>query len=377
MLCYQPTPVRQKIEWITCNFACCGNRQIAGHIVQVGENSGGFSGEREFGPKGQGRATRDQRISMKTTTSIVRGRVNQVDDPGSADRIELPASASALRENHKMVTIGRLAGSIAHEINNPLESITNLMFLIGSDPRLSAETRNYLQMAQHELNRVVQISKQTLNFYRETPSPVRVDMVELLEEVLVLYARRIGEKQLLVTREYNARTPVTVFPGEMRQVFSNLISNAIEASRNGGKLRLRVRSATHWNDGGVRGVRVSIADDGSGIDPKIRARLGEPFFTTKGQSGTGLGLWVTQSILNRYGGDMRLHSSIGERHGTVFSIFLPTNLRPTILHPAHAPVHGESGETRPSQDGVSDELREQGSKDPPGEAGEDRNSGAA
>ena len=204
---------------------------------------------------------------MKTTTSIVRDRTGQGNDPAFADRIDLPASANALRENHKMVTIGRLAGSIAHEINNPLESITNLMFLIGSDPKLSIESRNYLQMAQHELNRVIQISKQTLNFYRETPSPVRVDMVELLEEVLVLYSRRIGEKQLPVTREYNARTPVTVFPGEMRQVFSNLISNAIEASRTGGKLRLRIRSATHWKDGGVRGVRVSIADDGSGIDP--------------------------------------------------------------------------------------------------------------
>ena len=315
---------------------------------------------------------------MKTTTSIVRGKPGPGQHSGFADQIDLPTSANALRENHKMVTIGRLAGSIAHEINNPLESITNLMFLIGSDPRLSSESRNYLQMAQHELNRVVQISKQTLNFYRETPSPVRVDMVELLEEVLVLYSRRIGEKQLLVTREYNARTSVTVFPGEMRQVFSNLISNAIEASRTGGKLRLRVRSATHWKDGGVRGVRVSIADDGSGIDPRIRPRLGEPFFTTKGQSGTGLGLWVTQSILNRYGGDMRLHSSVGERHGTVFSIFLPTNLRPTIFHPSHADVASQDEDESHSSRDESNDLREEGSKGPSGEEGKDRrNSGAA
>src|SRR3954470_6718497 len=145
-------------------------------------------------PKSQWCAlSRDKRTFMKkTTTSIVRGRTIEGNEPGFADRIDLPTSANALRENHKMVTIGRLAGAIAHEINNPLESITNLMFLIGSDPKLSTESRNYLQMAQHELNRVVQISKQTLNFYRETPSPVRVDMVELLEEVLVLYARRIG-----------------------------------------------------------------------------------------------------------------------------------------------------------------------------------------
>src|SRR4051812_1467100 len=108
---------------------------------------------------------------MKSTTSIVRGKSGQANDPGIDDRIDLPASASALRENHKMVTIGRLAGSIAHEINNPLESITNLMFLIGTDPKLSIESRNYLQMAQHELNRVVQISKQTLNFIAKRPLP--------------------------------------------------------------------------------------------------------------------------------------------------------------------------------------------------------------
>jgi two-component system, NtrC family, sensor kinase len=310
---------------------------------------------------------------MKTTTSIVRSKSGAGQEPSFSDHFDLPASAKALRENHKMVTIGRLAGSIAHEINNPLESITNLMFLIASDPKLSNESRNYLQMAQHELNRVVQISKQTLNFYRETPAPVRVDMVELLEEVLVLYSRRIAEKQLLLTREYNARNPLTVFPGEMRQVFSNLISNAIEASHAGGKLRLRVRSATHWRDGGVRGVRVSVADDGCGIEPKVRPRLGEPFFTTKGESGTGLGLWVTQSILGRYGGNMKLHSSVGDRHGTVFSIFLPTNLRPTILHPQHPGTGSEEDAALSSME----DLREEDSKDPFGERARDRKSSGA
>jgi len=124
---------------------------------------------------------------------------------------------------------------------------------------------------------------------------------------------------------------------------------------------------------------VSIADDGSGIGPEIRARLGEPFFTTKGQSGTGLGLWVTRSILSRYGGEMRLHSSVGERHGTVFSIFLPTNMRPTIFHPNNASTSGrESAGTGMGRGESTAELREEGSKDSRGEKAEDhRNSGAA
>jgi two-component system, NtrC family, sensor kinase len=240
--------------------------------------------------------------------------------------------AEALRENQKMVTIGRLTSSIAHEINNPLEAITNLLFLIGTDGELSQGSRSYLQLAQHELQRVVQISTQTLNFSRETASPVRLDLAGLLEEVLVLYSRKIEDKRLTVVREYDAQTLVSVFPGEMRQVFSNLIANAIEASSKDGRLRIRMREARHWGDWEVRGVRVSIADQGSGISPEIRSRICEPFFTTKGQRGTGLGLWVTQSLLQRYGGNLQLHSAVGETvHGTVFSVFLPTNLRPTIM----------------------------------------------
>lgn len=271
----------------------------------------------------------------------------------------LPRPADAIRDNQKLATIGRLAASIAHEINNPLESITNLLFLIGSDPTLSTDARNYLQMAQQELARVSQISSQTLNFYRESPAPVRTDLSDLLEEVLVLYARRIGEKRLAVIKEYDATAPIHVFPGEMRQVFSNLISNAIEASHEGGKLRLRIRAARHWTDGGVRGLRISIADNGSGIPAHIRKRIGEPFFTTKGQHGTGLGLWVTQSILARYGGNLQLHSSVGQRHGTVFSVFLATNLRPTVMpcaRPGSVPDDCDGNVTIADLEGPEDQL---------------------
>ena len=242
---------------------------------------------------------------------------------------ERDRTAVTLRENQKLITIGRLAASITHEINNPLESITNLLYLLGEERDLSSAARGYLVLAQRELDRVTQICRQTLNFSRETSGPVRVHIDGLLEEVLALYSRRIMEKNLRVERQYDCRDEPAVYPGEMRQVFSNLITNAIEASSPNGRLLLRVRCTRAWADPGVRGVRVSVGDNGSGIPPQIQRRLGEPFFTTKGQSGTGLGLWVTRSIIQRYGGEIQLRSSVDpRRHGTVFSIFLPTNLRP-------------------------------------------------
>ncbi len=245
---------------------------------------------------------------------------------------ELEQATEALRENQKMVTIGRLAASIAHEINNPLESITNLLYLMACETDLSDNLRSYLNLAQRELNRVVQISKQTLNFYRETSAPVRVKPADLIEETLVLYSRKIEMKRLNVVRSFRTDRPVTVFPGEMRQVLSNLITNAIEASSTGGTLQLRVENARNWGDHEVLGVRIVVADNGSGIEKSARARLGQPFFTTKGQRGTGLGLWVTQSIIHRYGGHLDVRSTTERnRHGTVFSVFLPTNLRPQAV----------------------------------------------
>jgi signal transduction histidine kinase len=243
-------------------------------------------------------------------------------------------AARLIARNQKLATIGQLTGSIAHEINNPLEAVTNLLFLI-EHGELPPSIREYLTLAQRELDRAVRISKQTLNFYRESPTPVHVGLGGLLDEVLVLYSRRISQKQLEVVRQFMNDDPVLVFPGEMRQVFSNLISNAIEASPEHGKLYLRLRKSCFWGDLKVTGMRVSIADEGPGIPAKIRHRVGQPFFTTKGETGTGLGLWVTHSIVRIYGGNLLLHSSTGKHHGTVFTLFLPTNLRPhAVSYPA-------------------------------------------
>ena len=252
---------------------------------------------------------------------------------------ELDRTAVMLRENQKLITIGRLAASIAHEINNPLESITNLLYLLGAEKDLSPAVTSYLSLAQRELDRVAQISRQTLKFSRETTGTVRAHIDELLEEVLSLYGRRILEKSICVERQYDCPEEALVYPGEMRQVLSNLVTNAVEASSLHGRLLLRVRCTRSWTDPGVHGIRISVGDNGSGIPPEVRRRLGEPFFTTKGQRGTGLGLWVTRSIVQRYGGEMQLRSSVSpEYHGTVFSIFLPTNLRPKVVEiPPHPP----------------------------------------
>ncbi|HTV04704.1 MAG TPA: HAMP domain-containing sensor histidine kinase [Acidobacteriaceae bacterium] len=241
--------------------------------------------------------------------------------------------ADLLRENQKLITLGRLAASIAHEINNPLESVANLLYLIEQDkPEKAAE---YLRMAQRELARVVQITRQTLTFSRETSAPVRVELTELIEEVLGLYARRVADNNLRIVRQYESREQVLVLPGEMRQVLSNLISNAIEASAPHGRIVLRIREARSWaTQGGERSLRLSIGDSGSGIPSAVRSHLGEPFFTTKGQSGTGLGLWITQAILSSYGSSLQIRSSVGpERHGTVASFVLPLKLRPVRVIP--------------------------------------------
>ncbi len=234
-----------------------------------------------------------------------------------------------LHDSQKLIHLGRLAASIAHEVNNPLESVTNLLYLIRMEPGVPEGALQYLDLAEREMARVVAISKQTLNFARETSEPTEVSLPAILGEVLALYRRRIDEKQLHIHQRYTAIQPLRIVPGELRQIFANLIVNAIEASTPQGTLSLRVRPASAARN--TRGLRITIADNGSGIPPEIRRRLGRPFFSTKGQSGTGLGLWVTRSILERYGGRLRLRSvhqsePHGERlHGTVFALFLPVD----------------------------------------------------
>ncbi len=246
-----------------------------------------------------------------------------------------------LRRSEKLAVVGRLAATIAHEINNPLESVTNLLYLLEQHPTLDSTAHNYATLAQQELHRVAHIARQTLNFYRESATAVPVRLPELLENVLQMYARRITDVGIQVERRYDFDQPVSIFPAEMQQVISNLILNAVEALGSRGRLIVHLASATEWATGRrQRGVRLVVADTGPGIPPESRQRIFEPFFTTKGEKGTGLGLWVISGIVNKHQGSIRLRSSVAPGHSfTCFSVFLPLHL---------AEVAGSEEKARPT-----------------------------
>jgi signal transduction histidine kinase len=270
--------------------------------------------------------------TMQSDTPI-RDLLSEADRRVTSLEQELARTTALLRENQKLATMGRLTASIAHEINNPIASIMNLLYLM-RDENLSDDGRNFLDLAGKELERVVQITRQTLTFQRETAAPVSVRPQDLLDDVIGLFRQKARNAGVTISREYETEDSITVFPGEMRQVFANLVSNAIDATASGGRIRLRVRTVSSWSEPGVRGVRVTVADTGSGIPEDVLHRIGDAFYTTKGQSGTGLGLWVSSGIILKYGGFLQISSSTNPvRHGTVFNIFLPANLRPSLISP--------------------------------------------
>lgn len=229
----------------------------------------------------------------------------------------------ALRVSEKLAATGRLAASIAHEINNPLEAVTNLLFLLQSHPGLDDSARRYADLAQQELSRVGHITKHTLRFYRDSSAPSRVCLSDLVTEVLALYARRIEQEKIQVTRRFEVPGEITGLPGELRQILSNLLVNALDATGEHGQVALHIAPGRDWRTG-KPGIRVSVADNGRGIDAEHRPRLFNPFFSTKGDRGTGLGLWVSAGIAERHGGRIRVHSSTRPgRSGTCFVIWLP------------------------------------------------------
>jgi signal transduction histidine kinase len=236
---------------------------------------------------------------------------------------ELQRISEAMRQNQKMVTIGRMAATIAHETNNPLESVVNLLFLL-RDEVTSENGQRYVSAAERELSRVIEITRQTLHFYRESSRPVDVKLGSLLDEVLALYRRKLTSKGISLLKEIGTCRPLLALPGELRQVISNLVVNAIEATPRGGRIRIRLKETVNGDGRGTGGIRFLVGDNGSGIPRQSLRRIGDAFFTTKGQEGTGLGMWVTRGILQKYRGRMHLSSSVeAHRHGTVVSIFLP------------------------------------------------------
>ncbi len=231
-------------------------------------------------------------------------------------------SEAALQQAEKLAVAGRLAASVAHEINNPLASVTNLVYLIQTSNATSPQVRDYANMAQAELTRMAHVVRQTLGFYREPAAAAPVRVADVLENVLELHGPQLRAKNISVAKEYRDHGPLTAYPGELRQLFANLVINAIEALPEGGRLHLRVSNGNGLN--GDEGVRILVADNGVGIPRDQLSRIFEPFFTTKGERGTGLGLWVSHAIVQKHGGKIRVRSRFGRgRSGTVFQVSLP------------------------------------------------------
>ena len=242
----------------------------------------------------------------------------------------------SLRTSEKLAATGRLAATIAHEINNPLEAVTNLIYLAKTDPLTPPSISRMLETADTELARVSQIAQQTLGFYRDTSRPVSVDVNELLEAVVDLFDRKLTGKRLQCTLDLEPGLHIVGLQGEIRQVVSNLLVNAIDASEaTGGKIHIRTRRRRR---GGDSGVSVLISDQGSGIPHHVRHRLFTPFTTTKQSLGTGLGLWVTRGMVEKHGGSVRFRSRTGFPSGTVFRVYLPESGSPQLFAHQSTPV---------------------------------------
>jgi signal transduction histidine kinase len=222
-----------------------------------------------------------------------------------------------LRRSEKLAAAGRLAATVAHEINNPLEAVTNLIFLGANAKGLPEEAGGYLEQASEELRRVAHIVSQTLGFYRDSSTPRLTDISVLMRDVLYLYNRKLENRGIRLCRSVDEGVYAMVIAGEIRQVVANLVANAIDAMPSGGVLGAQVYA--HPDS-----VEIAISDTGHGIPPAELESIFEAFYTTKKDTGTGLGLWVSKSIAEKHHGTLTVKSSQQmEDHGTVFTMVLP------------------------------------------------------
>lgn len=242
------------------------------------------------------------------------------------------AAQTALVQSEKLATAGRLSAAIAHEINNPLEAITNLIFLIATSDEITPTIKGYAEEALSELSRLTHIARQSLGFYRELTGPATFDLNEGIEDTLNIYLKRFEAKHIRIDREYTGGLTLSAVKGEIRQVISNLLVNAYDALPEYGTLCIETR-------GSPTEVCFRVSDDGTGIPDKVLPRIFEPFYTTKEDTGTGLGLWVTDSIVQKHGGRIEVGSRTeGQSRGTSFTVTLPRVLsqQPDLRSPAPA-----------------------------------------
>jgi PAS domain S-box-containing protein len=231
---------------------------------------------------------------------------------------QLSIIEEALLNSEKLACVGRMAATIAHEINNPLEAVLNLVYLA----RMSTpndETKEFLLSAEREIARISHITKQTLAFYRDTTAPSQLDLSVLVDDTISLYQRNLLKKNLVVHTRLQRPVMLTGFGGELKQVISNLLANAIDVCEERSSISVRTRVCGEF-------VQLTVADRGVGIPPELHAHIFDPFFTTKKHAGTGLGLWVTRGIVEKHHGSIRLRSRTGAKGGTIFMVRLPRTM---------------------------------------------------
>ena len=273
------------------------------------------------------RVTKDGRyIDVSLTISPIRDASGKIVGAAKVvrDITERRRAEEALQRAEKLATTGRLAATIAHEINNPMQALTNVLALVSYKVSLDDNTRALVQMAESELSRMSHITRQMLSFYRESSTPAPVKMTEVLDDVLELFILRMRSNRITLERRYDTAGDVRGFPVELSQLFANLIGNAIEAVGDKGRICVHVSPYREPNYPKREGVRVVIGDNGPGIKAGLVSQIFEPFFTTKAAKGTGLGLWVVRGIVAKHEGSIRMKSRTTQgRSGTVFSVFLP------------------------------------------------------
>jgi PAS domain S-box-containing protein len=251
------------------------------------------------------------------------------------DISEKRRAEKAVRDSERLATTGRLASTLAHEIHNPLDTVGSLLYLVDRTPDVPATVRQHVAMASEELARVTQMTRHMLSFQRESKKPVPIKIGEVLDNVIALYERKIESAGIQVEKQVEFEGEFLGLPGEMRQVFANLVGNAIEAIGKNGKIRLHAYASRDWRRG-RRGLRVTVADNGPGIPAEVRDKIFDPFFTTKGESGTGLGLWITLGIVEKNEGKIRLRTVTRDgRSGTCFSVSFPFPRRSRRALPAN------------------------------------------
>lgn len=229
----------------------------------------------------------------------------------------------ALHVSERLASVGRLAATIAHEINNPLEAVTNLIFL-AQNCTAEQDIYEFLDQAQRELARVALLTKQTLGFYRENKGASPVTLGELVSPLVSVFSARARNKAIRIETEIRQNPTIYAIAGEIRQLFANLLNNSIDAVKDGGLIKIRLSATTERSGAQRAGVRLTVADTGTGIPKEAQDKLYEPFFTTKEDIGTGLGLWVTSSVIKKHKGSIRVRSSVTPgRSWTAFSVFLP------------------------------------------------------